>query len=169
MPHCGTEGFSDCEWNRPAVWALNSKARHPSWFLRCAGAPSPLSFRWKWCSSQPPYKAVGGWWWIGSRLRNGNFPIVGGCAHRKGVHYRHHPPTTRPLFCMLQVVRTAQYGCNCRGAGGNGGCGEFDIVEAGDWIGDQQMTCSGATCGAIVFGHGCRCGAKAIGSQARPT
>eukprot|EP00752_Nemacystus_decipiens_P009999 g8915.t1 len=53
MPHCGTEGFSDCTWNRPAVWALNSK-----------------------------------------------------------------------------VVRTAQYGCNCRGAGGNGGCGEFDIVEA---------------------------------------
>ncbi|CAM9227153.1 unnamed protein product, partial [Ectocarpus sp. 12 AP-2014] len=53
MPHCGTEGFDDCTWNRPAVWALNSK-----------------------------------------------------------------------------VVRTAQYGCNCRGAGGNGGCGEFDIVEA---------------------------------------
>lgn len=38
----------------------------------------------------------------------------------------------RGLFRMLlQVVRTAQYGCNCRGAGGNGGCGEFDIVEAG--------------------------------------
>lgn len=30
----------------------------------------------------------------------------------------------------LQVLRTAQYGCNCRGQGGNGGCGEFDIVEA---------------------------------------
>ena len=30
----------------------------------------------------------------------------------------------------MQVVRTAQYGCNCRGMGGNGGCGEFDIVEA---------------------------------------
>lgn len=28
MPHCGTEGFSDCTWNRPAVWALNSKASH---------------------------------------------------------------------------------------------------------------------------------------------
>lgn len=27
-------------------------------------------------------------------------------------------------------MRTAQYGCNCRGAGGNGGCGEFDIIEA---------------------------------------
>lgn len=25
MPHCGTEGFDDCTWNRPAVWALNSK------------------------------------------------------------------------------------------------------------------------------------------------
>lgn len=29
-----------------------------------------------------------------------------------------------------KVVRTAQYGCNCRGMGGNGGCGEFDIIEA---------------------------------------
>lgn len=28
MPHCGTDGFSTCEWNRPAVWALNSKASH---------------------------------------------------------------------------------------------------------------------------------------------
>ncbi|CAM9758145.1 unnamed protein product [Pylaiella littoralis] len=51
MPHCGDDGFGECEANRPAVWALNSKA-------------SP------------------------------------------------------------------QYGCNCRGVGGNGGCGEFDIVEA---------------------------------------
>lgn len=36
------------------------------------------------------------------------------------------------MGCKLrwQVVRTAQYGCNCRNAGGNGGCGEFDIVEA---------------------------------------
>ncbi|CAM9096280.1 unnamed protein product, partial [Hapterophycus canaliculatus] len=53
MPHCGTEGFTECTWDRPAVWALNSK-----------------------------------------------------------------------------VLRTSQYGCNCRGQGGNGGCGEFDIVEA---------------------------------------
>lgn len=28
-----------------------------------------------------------------------------------------------------QVVRAAQYGCNCRGEGGNGGCGELDILE----------------------------------------
>lgn len=28
-----------------------------------------------------------------------------------------------------QVVRAAQYGCNCRGMGGNGGCGEIDIAE----------------------------------------
>ncbi|GBE80841.1 Cell wall protein [Sparassis crispa] len=28
-----------------------------------------------------------------------------------------------------QVVRAAQYGCNCRGMGGNGGCGELDILE----------------------------------------
>lgn len=37
----------------------------------------------------------------------------------------------RDLFYSApQVLRTAQYGCNCRGMGGNGGCGEFDIVEA---------------------------------------
>ena len=28
-----------------------------------------------------------------------------------------------------QVVRAAQYGCNCRGMGGDGGCGELDIAE----------------------------------------
>ena len=28
-----------------------------------------------------------------------------------------------------QVVRAAQYGCNCRGVGGAGGCGELDIAE----------------------------------------
>ncbi|PCH35681.1 hypothetical protein WOLCODRAFT_28063 [Wolfiporia cocos MD-104 SS10] len=28
-----------------------------------------------------------------------------------------------------QVVRSAQYGCNCRGEGANGGCGELDILE----------------------------------------
>lgn len=28
-----------------------------------------------------------------------------------------------------QIVRTAQYGCNCRGAGSPGGCGELDVAE----------------------------------------
>ena len=28
-----------------------------------------------------------------------------------------------------QVVRSAQYGCNCRGIGSPGGCGELDILE----------------------------------------
>ncbi|KAI0330405.1 hypothetical protein GY45DRAFT_753316 [Cubamyces sp. BRFM 1775] len=28
-----------------------------------------------------------------------------------------------------QVVRSAEYGCNCRGEGSPGGCGEFDILE----------------------------------------
>jgi len=28
-----------------------------------------------------------------------------------------------------QVMRSAQYGCNCRDEGGQGGCGEFDIFE----------------------------------------
>ena len=28
-----------------------------------------------------------------------------------------------------QIVRSAQYGCNCRGVGSPGGCGELDILE----------------------------------------
>lgn len=40
------------------------------------------------------------------------------------------------------MVRTAQYGCNCRDSGGNGGCGEFDILEAiiGNQYSDMLFT-----------------------------
>ena len=36
-----------------------------------------------------------------------------------------------PAYWILpaQVVRSAQYGCNCRGEGGDGGCGELDVAE----------------------------------------
>ncbi len=36
-----------------------------------------------------------------------------------------------PAYWILpaQVVRTGQYGCNCRGQGGQGGCGELDVAE----------------------------------------
>lgn len=36
-----------------------------------------------------------------------------------------------PAIWLLnaQVVRSNQYGCNCRGSGSVGGCGEFDIAE----------------------------------------
>jgi hypothetical protein len=36
-----------------------------------------------------------------------------------------------PAYWILpaQVVRSAQYGCNCRGQGGQGGCGELDVAE----------------------------------------
>jgi hypothetical protein len=36
-----------------------------------------------------------------------------------------------PAYWILpaQVVRTGQYGCNCRGQGGQGGCGELDVNE----------------------------------------
>jgi hypothetical protein len=36
-----------------------------------------------------------------------------------------------PAYWILpaQVVRSAQYGCNCRGQGGDGGCGELDVAE----------------------------------------
>jgi hypothetical protein len=39
--------------------------------------------------------------------------------------------TVTPAIWALngQVVRSAQYGCNCRGMGGEGGCGEIDLVE----------------------------------------
>ena len=40
-------------------------------------------------------------------------------------------PQNLPAIWSLngQVVRAAQYGCNCRGMGGQGGCGELDIAE----------------------------------------
>lgn len=40
-------------------------------------------------------------------------------------------PNNLPAIWSLngQVVRAAQYGCNCRGMGGDGGCGELDIAE----------------------------------------
>ncbi|GJE94723.1 DUF2403 and DUF2401 domain-containing protein [Phanerochaete sordida] len=40
-------------------------------------------------------------------------------------------PQSLPALWALnaQVVRAAQYGCNCRGMGGDGGCGELDIAE----------------------------------------
>lgn len=36
-----------------------------------------------------------------------------------------------PAIWLLnqQVVNAAQYGCNCRGMGGKGGCGELDVFE----------------------------------------
>jgi hypothetical protein len=36
-----------------------------------------------------------------------------------------------PAYWILpaQVLRSAQYGCNCRGQGGQGGCGELDVAE----------------------------------------
>jgi Putative TOS1-like glycosyl hydrolase (DUF2401)/Glycine-rich protein domain (DUF2403) len=39
--------------------------------------------------------------------------------------------TVTPAYWILpaQVVRSAQYGCNCRGEGGDGGCGELDVAE----------------------------------------
>ncbi len=36
-----------------------------------------------------------------------------------------------PAYWLLpaQVVRSSQYGCNCRGEGADGGCGEIDVAE----------------------------------------
>lgn len=40
-------------------------------------------------------------------------------------------PDQPPAIWVLngQIVRTAQYGCNCRGMGARGGCGELDVIE----------------------------------------
>ena len=48
------------------------------------------------------------------------------------IDYEMQPdPQNLPAIWALngQVVRAAQYGCNCRGMGGAGGCGEIDIAE----------------------------------------
>lgn len=56
--------------------------------------------------------------------------ILLGDAPVRTDHYRNNIYTTYLIKPKPQVFRTAQYGCNCRGMGGNGGCGEFDILEA---------------------------------------
>jgi len=53
------------------------------------------------------------------------------------------PPSTDPsnvpaIWALNgQVVRAAQYGCNCRGEGSPGGCGELDILETLSASGDN--------------------------------
>jgi hypothetical protein len=45
-----------------------------------------------------------------------------------------------PAIWMLnaQVVRASQYGCNCRGSGSVGGCGELDVAEVIETNTDQD-------------------------------
>jgi hypothetical protein len=47
--------------------------------------------------------------------------------------------TDAPAIWMLnaRIVRTAQYGCNCRGVGSPGGCGELDVAEV---LSDGHLT-----------------------------
>jgi hypothetical protein len=47
------------------------------------------------------------------------------------VKFRMPLGNVTPAYWILpaQVVRSAQYGCNCRGQGGQGGCGELDVAE----------------------------------------
>ncbi|CAM9623568.1 unnamed protein product, partial [Scytosiphon promiscuus] len=62
----------------------------------------------------------------------------------------------RPAVWALnaKVLRTAQYGCNCRGMGGNGGCGEFDVLEAivGNEYSDMLFTQEKTVYAAIFRG-----------------
>jgi hypothetical protein len=57
--------------------------------------------------------------WGGSKLMVVEFDMPSTSADK--------PPAIWAL--NTQVVRSAQYGCNCRGMGGDGGCGELDIFE----------------------------------------
>jgi hypothetical protein len=57
--------------------------------------------------------------WGGSKLMIVEFAMPATAADK--------PPAIWAL--NAQVVRSAQYGCNCRGMGGKGGCGELDIFE----------------------------------------
>jgi hypothetical protein len=57
--------------------------------------------------------------WGGSKLMITTFDMPATDADK--------PPAIWAL--NTQVVRSAQYGCNCRGMGGSGGCGELDIFE----------------------------------------
>jgi hypothetical protein len=72
----------------------------------------------------------------GWRLGLGLHGFKGDAAGNKIVVAKFRMPfdTTTPAYWMLpaQVLRTGQYGCNCRGtfdAVYKGGCGELDVVE----------------------------------------
>lgn len=56
--------------------------------------------------------------WDGSKMLVVNFEMPSDAAN---------PPAIWGL--NGQIVRSAQYGCNCRGQGSPGGCGEIDIAE----------------------------------------
>lgn len=48
------------------------------------------------------------------------------------IDYNMPPDSSNPPAIWSlngQIVRAAQYGCNCRGVGSPGGCGELDIAE----------------------------------------
>jgi hypothetical protein len=65
------------------------------------------------------FRGVANQGWAGAKLMVAQFSM---------------PPTaasqTPALWALnAQVLRAAQYGCNCRGMGGAGGCGELDIFE----------------------------------------
>lgn len=57
--------------------------------------------------------------WAGSKMFVVNFEMPSDGTN--------NPPAIWVL--NSQVTNAAQYGCNCRGMGGNGGCGELDVLE----------------------------------------
>jgi hypothetical protein len=57
--------------------------------------------------------------WAGSKLMITQFSMPSTAASQ--------PPAISAL--NAQVLHSAQYGCNCRGAGASGGCGELDIFD----------------------------------------
>jgi hypothetical protein len=70
------------------------------------------------------YRGTANAGWSGSKLFVLQFDMPG------GEDDQDKPPAIWAL--NGEVVRSAQYGCNCRGMGGEhgaGGCGELDILE----------------------------------------
>jgi hypothetical protein len=67
-----------------------------------------------------------------------------------------------PAYWLLnaKVVRAAQFGCNCRGEGGNGGCGELDIAE----VNNQY-----STAGSTFYSFKASLGAGQFGRPLSPT
>ena len=77
-------------------------------------------------------------------------------------------PSKAPAIWALnaQIVRAAQYGCNCRGVGSPGGCGELDILETLPHVGAEAQGISEIYGPKGATGSGARFFARPTGAKA---
>ncbi len=79
------------------------------------------------------YRGVSRRGWAGAKI----FAIRARMPRFAGPNTQYYDDVPAIWMLNARVVRTAQYGCNCRGMGSPGGCGELDVAEV---IHGQDLT-----------------------------